>query len=211
MLEKEFKEALRSEILKSVSIQHKKNLSKTAQQKKEEDKINELDLDNIIFNGGYKDKPISKVIGLNESEEQSPMISSFDINDFENEMNGIVNKYPNTTILFEPQGNQKKSIVFKKTPSGFMAMASGYINIGNSGKLRWIFSIPNGMRIETDGLEITEENRDIITDLYNYYRTWEQDWRKKLSSKEPSEDDGESMEGEENMDTQPNLNEPPIS
>lgn len=159
------------------------------------------EFDNLLFNGGYEDRGFHKTIGLSESVNEIPPISSQEVSDFEKKFGDILSKYTNATTSFDEQGKQRKSMQFKKTDKGIAVQASGYIQVGNEGTIRWMFSIPNGFRIETEGLEVTQSNRDLIADLYNFYNEWQKEWRQKLlgnyeQEEMNPEDDGFDTAGE---------------
>ena len=144
------------------------------------------ELDKILFYGGME--------RLSESFDKVPKISSSDITGFEQEMSNIVSNIPNAVLSFDRQPNGY-SILLKNGGQQVNVVASGKITFGNEGTMTWMFSIPNGMRISTNGLEITQSNRDMVSDMANYYNTWQKDWRQKLiapdggaSEQEPSAD-----------------------
>ena len=172
-------------------------------------KLDDREFENILFNGGYEDMGFHKVYGLSEST--IPQIDSSEIQDFERKFAEILTKYPNTTVSFDEQGKQKKSMVFKPNPKGIAVTASGYIQLGNEGNMRWMFSIPNGCRIETEGVEITQENKELFSEIYNFYNEWQQEWRKKLTGNEdaPTDFGDDMMPGEEQPGMVPGLNSAP--
>lgn len=144
-------------------------------------KMEEREMDNLLFNGGYEDFGFHKTIGLNESQDAQLQVTNSEIQEFEKNFSEILSKYPNTTVSFDEQGKQNKSMMFRQGAKGVHVQSSGYIQVGNEGTLRWMFSIPNGFRVETEGIEINQVNRDIFADLFNFYNDWQQRWRMRLT------------------------------
>lgn len=173
--EKDLKKIIRTQILKQAAEDlRSKKVSYT------KDSYRDKDFDSIFFNGGFDDDGFNKTLNLNENEMVKIGIS--EIKQFEDEFNQVVNKYPNTTITFDVQNEKSKSLLFKKDQNGVMILASGVINCGNNGSFRWVFSMPNGLKISTENFEITQENKDIISEIYLYYYEWEKKWRTRLMS-----------------------------
>lgn len=171
--------------------------------------LDEREFENILFNGGYEDSGFNKIYGLSESS--IPQIDSVEIKDFEKKFAEILSKYPNATVTFDEQGKQRKSMTFKSNPKGIAVTSSGYIQLGNEGTIRWMFSIPNGCRIETEGVEITQENKELFSDLYNFYNDWQKEWRMKLTGneKESQRDYNDMMPGQEQPGMVPGLSAAP--
>lgn len=147
-----------------------------------EDPFNETEFDTILFNGNYADGGIKRHFGIHESTfESTPKIQTNDIKEFEIQFQNIISNTPNANLVFDKQKNNY-SIMLKKQPSGISVYASGKILCGNEGEIRWFFSIPNGLRIETGGLEINQDNKNLFADMADYYDIWQKEWRLKLSS-----------------------------
>lgn len=172
-------------------------------------KLDDREFENILFNGGYEDTGFNKIYGL--SENAIPQIDSSEIQDFEKKFAEVLTKYPNTTVTFDEQGSQRKSMTFKPNPKGIAVTASGYIQLGNEGNIRWMFSIPNGCRIETEGVELTQENKELFPEIYNFYNEWQQEWRKKLTGNEdaPADFGDDMLPGEEQPGMVPGLSSAP--
>lgn len=190
MTNKDLEEFIRQEIWSAAAaeLKRQKEAKANAPRPDAPPQLDDREFDNLLFNGGYEDFGFHKTVGLNESKNP-PNISSAEIQEFEKQFADILSNYPNTTVSFDQIGKAKKSMMFKQGNKGVAVTASGYVQAGNSGTVRWMFSIPNGFRIETEGLEITQENRDIITDIYNFYNEWQQSWRQKLTGNQDSGND----------------------
>lgn len=139
------------------------------------------ELDLVLFHGG--------MAHLNESFDETAKINASDITAFEQEMNDMVANIPNAVLTFDPQDNGY-SIMLKNGGQTIDVVASGTIAFGNEGEMKWMFAIPNGFRVNTDGLEITQANRDLFANMANYYDSWQKDWRMKLRAP----DGGASLE-----------------
>lgn len=140
------------------------------------------ELDLMLFHGG--------MAHLNENFDETAKINASDISAFEQQMYTMVADIPNAVLRFDPQDNGY-SIMLKNGGQSIDVVASGTISFGNEGEMKWMFAIPNGFRINTDGLQITQANRDLFANMANYYDSWQKDWRQKLLN--PS---GASMEDE---------------
>lgn len=138
------------------------------------------ELDSILFHGGM---PV-----INEDFDRTAKINQSDITAFEQKMHEIVSNTQNAVLSFDQQPNGH-SILLKKS-NGIMVMASGNIKFGSEGELRWLFSIPNGFTIGTAKLKINPTNKTLISDLADYYDSWQKDWRAKLLAP----DQGASLE-----------------
>lgn len=138
--------------------------------------MSDEDLDNILFYGG-----------MNESFDSTAAIGTSDVKEFENQMHDVVKNIPNAILSFDKQPNGH-SILLKNGGNAVNVVASGKIAFGSEGDITWMFSIPNGLRLSTEDLQITQSNRDLIADLSNYYTTWQQDWRQKLLAPDGGED-----------------------
>jgi hypothetical protein len=172
-------------------------------------KLDDREFENILFNGGYEDEGFNKIYGL--AEGAIPQIDTQEIHEFEKKFAEVLTKYPNVTVTFDEQGAQRKSMTFKPNPKGIAVTASGYLQLGNEGNVRWMFSIPNGCRLETEGVELTQENKDLFPEIYNFYNEWQQEWRQKLTGNEeaPEEFGDDMMPGQEQPGMVPGLNSAP--
>lgn len=198
MNNKQLEELIRKEVWSAAAaeLKRQKEAAASAPRPDAAPKMNDREFNNLLFNGGYEDMGFHKTVGLNENQTP-PTISSGEIQEFERKFADILSKYPNTTVSFDQQGRAKKSMMFKQGDKGIAVTASGYVQAGNEGTLRWMFSIPNGCRIETEGFELTQENRDMLADLYNFYNEWQQEWRQKLTGNQTSKDEEGGPEAEQ--------------
>lgn len=142
--------------------------------------MNDDELDIVLFHGGMN--PIS------ESFDNTAKIGTSDISEFENQMHEMLSNIPNAVLTFDKQPNGY-SILLKNGNGAVDVMSSGKITFGNEGEMTWMFSIPNGLKISTKDIKITQENRDIFSDMFNYYNTWQKTWRQKLLAPNAEQED----------------------
>jgi len=159
MNKEDLKDLIRKEVWSAAASKLKQEKAAAANKPQADlpPKMDDREFENILFNGGYEDTGFNKIYGL--AEGAIPQIDAGEINEFERKFAETLSKYPNTTVTFDEQGKNRKSMSFTQNPKGIAVTASGYIQIGNEGNMRWMFSIPNGLRIETEGVELTQENK----------------------------------------------------
>lgn len=143
------------------------------------------ELDHILFYGGIDQ--------LRESFDKTARINVSDITQFEQQMSEIVSDIPNAVLKFDKQKNGYS--IMLKNEGETTAVASGSITLGNEGSVMWMFSLMNGFRFTTEGLNVTQSNRDLIANIFDYYNTWQKDWRQKLIAP----DGGASMEADQQV------------
>lgn len=150
------------------------------------------ELDRVLFDGNME-RGEARPFGIRESFDQVAKINTSDITEFERQMNEIVANSPNAILSFAQQKNGYP--IMLKNEGAVSVVANGKIVFGNQGEMTWMFSIPNGFRIQTDDLQVDQSNKDIITNLANYYDTWQKDWRQKLLSPDGGQDSDEEQVG----------------
>ncbi len=143
------------------------------------------ELDIVFFHGNMRDN-------LKESFDSAAKINASDITEFEQQMSETVANIPNAVLSFDKQRNGYS--IMLKNEGTISVVASGKITFGSEGEMTWMFSIPNGFRIQTEQLQITNSNRDLISEMANYYNTWQKDWRQKLIAPDQGEGDQEGDE-----------------
>lgn len=162
--------------------------------------LSDEEMDHILFNGNM-DGQTSRPFGMRESFDDTAKIGTSDITQFEQQMNDMMANVPNAVLTFDQQKNGQ--IIMLKNEGAISVVSSGKIAFGTEGEVTWMFSIPNGFRIQTEGLEVTQSNKDTITNLANYYDTWQRDWRQKLLA--PDGGKGQEQDGGD----QGSMNTPP--
>jgi hypothetical protein len=186
MNRKELIEMIRQEIdaaaIESLKQNHSKQTSEKPAIKAFKPKgLSEDDIDAAIFYGGgqsqnEKDKYVP--VTIKEGVDNIPKIMKSEVDDFEKKFR---EKIPNANIVFDKQANGY-SMVLTKRPDGVEATATGIINSGPSGIIKWSFSIMNGATITSSNFLLRQENRTIFEDLYDFYSAWEKEWREKLTA-----------------------------
>ena len=152
-------------------------------------KMTEDELDKIIFDGNMDTDVRS--MRMSESFDSLAKISPSDITEFERQMNDMVATVPNAILSFDKQKNGYS--IMLKNGQPISVVASGKVTFGSEGELIWMFSIPNGFRVQTEDLEVTQVNRDLVSNMSNYYDVWQKDWRQKLLS--PASEEGQAPDG----------------
>jgi len=160
-------------------------VSNIMQEKKKQDRFSaptmtQEELDRVIFNGNSFEG-IQKKFSLREAVDTLPQITSSEIQEFETAMENLVTQIPNASITFDTQGNGYYMDI-KMTTQGAEALASGNIHMSNNGSLKWIFSLQDGFKfMSEEPLSVDQDNKNMITQLQDYYAAWQKDWREKLS------------------------------
>lgn len=179
MTRKELTLFIREEIAKLVIDELKTKQSAPIIEKKDE--ITEDELDDILFNGGekkFEKNPITIKESMNKVRITTSEIKSFE-NNFKNNVSPLVN--------FDQQKNGH-SLFLYKGEDGIEARSSGKIKINAANEISWRFSIQDGADIKAS-LKLNEDNFDLITKLYHFYDTWQQEWAQKLAgSSNPDQD-----------------------
>jgi len=140
--------------------------------------LSEEEIDSIIFHGGRKPESDKYFpITIKEVDEKSTKILKSEIDEFENKFK---EKIPNATIIFDKQRNGFSMMLLKK-PDGVEAITSGTINVGTAGKITWSFSILNGIQVTAVNFKLGQDNKTLFQDLYEFYKSWENEWRMKLT------------------------------
>jgi len=207
MTRQELTEMIRSEI-QSLAFE---TLRKGSKEKKEKTKafkprgLTEDELEYAMFYGG--NKPEENKFGkssatIRESYESGlPKINSSDITEFEDNFEKVLQEIDGASVVFDKQSNGH-SLKMWIGKDGIEAGASGTIEMGNKGKLKWAYSLQNGVTVSTEDLIIEKGNKLVVEKLYNNYDAWQKDWREKLTI-EPGMPGGEEMAAEAPIEAAP--------
>lgn len=137
------------------------------------------ELEFLLFNGGEKNVK-NRSLRLYESmQNEQPQIRASEVKEFESKMQDSISSIGNAVLVFDKQKNEY-SLQLKKTASGIGAYASGKIDMGKDGFIKWSFSLQDGITISTSGLQINESNMELSQQLFLFYDSWQKEWRKKL-------------------------------
>ncbi len=196
MKKEELKHAIRKHIINTL-IEKTRDMSYTL--KKHQQEISEDELDTILFKRGDGEDS-RKFVGLLEAidqqagqETQQPPapeenidiqntnVTTSEIKEFEQSFIQAISDVPNCTIRFDKQKNGF-SLLLKRKNGEVEVMSSGDLNFGNKGKVNWMISLRNGCKIKTDDLAIDQDSRNILDAIYNFYQTWQKNWRERINS-----------------------------
>ena len=112
---------------------------------------------------------------LQEREEYQPKIQSWEVADYEDKF--IQRVHHNVTFDKKDNGYSMK---LYKGETGAEAEWSGVIKLEADNYVKWNFSLQNGAFSEAK-LSLNDENNDILTRLYDFYKIWQDEWSKILS------------------------------
>ncbi len=177
MNQQELKDKIKERVFSAISAitqERKKQNRFSAPEMSEEEK------ERIIFNGNSYDG-VQKRFSLNEAIDTIPQISAAEIKEFESAMENLVANIPNASLVFDIQTNGYYMDI-KMTPQGAEALASGNIHISSNSSLKWIFSLQDGFKfMAEEPLTVDQDNKNLITQIQDYYAAWQKDWKEKLS------------------------------
>ncbi len=125
-------------------------------------------------------------------ENNKPQITKSEVQDWENKFKENVSPL----VQFTNDNNANGSLRLYNGQSGIEASWSGTIILNNDNYIKWIFSIQNEPFIETK-LNFTENNLLILTNLFNFYQAWKEEWAKQLSIPGANIDDTNNIAGGE--------------
>lgn len=173
--------------IKDFAFSHLKDLKNGVIPTKKDGKDeHDYDIDEVLFYAGKKpsDEELGKIVKKDtikeEQEKDIPKITTGEVKQFENAFKEAITQITSADVAFDSQKNGHSLIAFKQ--SGVIeAQASGVITFGNRGNIKWRFSILNGVYIDTDSLEIDFSNKTITEMIYNFYDSWQTEWRNKFS------------------------------
>lgn len=187
MNKKELLEFIRNEIYKAAAekLKHK---NKHSDKESKTDVLTQEEVDKYLFFGGEEMKndgdsyytskrKIFEQDTTLQPEYDKPKIAASEIKAEEDKFK------QNVTALGEFDKDSQGKTAFKvfKTKNGRPeAQWSGRIPFENQDYLKWSFSIQDGMRIE-GSYEVSEDNRDIVVKLFNFFISWKKDWIEKIT------------------------------
>lgn len=110
------------------------------------------------------------------AEEIKPQIQASEVESWENKFRENVSPL----VQFDKVDGTNTSFKFYKGVSGIEVEWSGNINLGSDEYIQWKFSILNDVFI-TAKYRMTEENRNLITKIYDLYISWAKEWSQSIS------------------------------
>lgn len=140
-----------------------------------------LDFEEALFHGGSKPKGEDGLnpITIKESEDQVA-IKSYEVKDFEKSFSDFMSRIPSATYELLKQTNGYTVIAYK-TSVGIEVKSGGVISMGDLGKLNFTYSLIDGLRVNAQNMQVTQNNKVILEALYNNFDSWQKNWRLKLS------------------------------
>lgn len=185
MNREELTEMIRGEI-QNLAFETLRTTKAGERQQKQEVKpkgLTEDELEYAMFYGGNKpnkDGTINNSVFIKEGYDGIPKINSSDITEFEDSFENVLQEIDGASVVFDKQSNGY-SLKMWIGSEGIEAGASGIIEMGNKGKVKWAYSLKNGLTVSTEDLIIDNGNKRILEKLYNNYDAWQKDWREKLT------------------------------
>lgn len=188
MTRNELTEMIRQEI-RSLAFEELRNKSKEKNDNKNRifkpKGLSEDELEFALFHGGSKpeEKDITKILPVTIREGYNngiPQIQSSEVTEFEDSFEEMLKEVDGASVVFDKQSNGY-SLKMWISKDGIEAGASGTIEMGSNGKVKWSYSLKNGLTVSTEDLIVDKGNRNVIDKLYNNYNTWQKDWREKLT------------------------------
>lgn len=178
-------EMIREE-LRSIAFETLRNNTKDKKDKNRIFKpkgLSEDEIEHSVFYGGVEPKKngVKSITTIRESYETGiPQINETEITQFEDSFEKALQDIDGASVIFDTQSNGY-SLKMWIGPEGIEAGASGVVEMGNKGKVKWAYSLKNGITISTEDLIVEQNNKRLMEKLYNHYDEWQKDWRKKLT------------------------------
>lgn len=185
MTREELTEMIRSEI-QNLAFETLRTAKSNNRQQKQDVKpkgLTEDELEYAMFYGGNKpnkDGTINNSIFIKENYDGIPKINSSDITEFEDSFENVLQEIDGASVVFDTQSNGY-SLKMWIGSDGIEAGASGTVEMGNKGKVKWAYSLKNGLTVSMEDLIVDNGNKRILEKLYNNYDAWQKDWREKLT------------------------------
>lgn len=110
------------------------------------------------------------------AEEVKPQIQASEVEAWENRFRENVSPL----VQFDKIEGTNTSFRFYKGVSGIEAEWSGVIKLGSDEYIKWKFSILNEVFIDAK-YRLTEENRDMMSRIYDLYASWAKEWSQTIS------------------------------
>lgn len=111
------------------------------------------------------------------AEEIRPQIQASEVEAWENKFRENVSPL----VQFDKVEGTNTSFRFYKGVSGIEIEWSGIINLGSDEYIKWKFSILNDVFIDAK-YRMTEENRDMVSKIYDLYIAWSKEWSQSISN-----------------------------
>ncbi len=124
-----------------------------------------------------------------EIKEYTPEVKSWEVADYENRFREKVHH----DVEFDKQDENGYSMKLYKGESGVEALWSGVIRLEGDSHVKWKFSLQNGVFADAQ-IMLNEENDDILVKLYEFYKTWQDEWSKVLTLPQGKETEEEKPE-----------------
>ncbi len=105
----------------------------------------------------------------------SPQVTQIEIESWEQKFREQVS----ASVQFDKDENGNSSLKMYNGESGLEVSWDGTIQLGSDNFLKWTLSIKYGIYVEMK-LNINEDNYELITKIYNFYKIWKRDWSKNL-------------------------------
>lgn len=110
------------------------------------------------------------------AEEIKPQIQASEVEAWENRFRENVSPL----VQFDKADGGSSSFKVYKGISGIEIEWSGTIKFGSDEYIKWKFSILNEVFIKAN-YRLDEENRDMMTRIYDLYTAWAKEWSQSLS------------------------------
>lgn len=130
--------------------------------------------------------------------ENKPQITTSEIQEWETKFKETVTPL----VQFNNDENGNGSLKLYNGQSGIEASWAGTIILNNDNYIKWSFSIQNEPFIECK-LNFNEANQTILTNLYNFYQIWKNEWAKQLSIPNANLDDTNNIANGSSMPDAP--------
>jgi len=154
--------------------------------------LSEDEIEYSMFYGGNKpDKNgLPQPITIREGYDSGiPQINSVEISQFEDSFEEMLQEIDGASVVFDKQSNGY-SLKMWIGAEGIEAGASGVIEMGNKGRVKWAYSLKNGLTVSTEDLAVEQGNKRLLEKLYNNYDAWQKEWREKLTI-QPGQEEAE--------------------
>ena len=103
-------------------------------------------------------------------------VTQTEITEWENKFRTEVS----SLVKFDVDENNQSSFKLYNGDSGIEVSWSGIIQLGSDNYIKWNFSVQHGMYIETKAT-LTEDNYQIIPNMFNFYKGWKEQWSKNMT------------------------------
>lgn len=145
--------------------------------------LSEDEIEHSLFYGGRKPKnnDMSMRTYIKENYDSGiPQINSTEIIQFEDSFEEMLTETDGASVVFDAQSNGY-SLKMWMGADGIEAGASGVIEMGNRGSVKWAYSLKNGLTVSTEDLSVEQGNKRLLEKLFNHYDEWQKEWREKLT------------------------------